>query len=79
MLAQQSHYDIEINEADPLDDQNWHVWVDGDQVGPVSVRQIARGIRAGKVPTHARVQQAGDVWWSGVMNEPNVMRALEAD
>ncbi|MDX2053085.1 MAG: hypothetical protein SFV15_11880 [Polyangiaceae bacterium] len=65
--------------ADPLDEQRWHVWVDGgDQVGPVSVRQIARGIRAGVVPPEARVQQTGDVWWSGILDEPKVVEALKS-
>lgn len=62
-----------------LDDQAWLVFVEGgDLVGPVSARQIARGIRAGKVPADASVQRAGDVWWSGVLDEPSVIAALKA-
>ena len=65
--------------CDPLDEQTWLVWVDGAElVGPVSVRQIARGIRAGKVPTEASVQRAGDVWWSGILDEPLVIEALKS-
>lgn len=81
MTTQSNHYESEgTGAADILDERSWHVWVDGgDSVGPVSVRQIAQGIRAGKVPTHARVQQTGDVWWSGVLDEPRVVEALKAD
>jgi hypothetical protein len=66
--------------ADPLDDPTWLVWVEGGEVvGPVSARLIARGIRAGRVPTEALVQCVGDVWWSGVLDVPAMIEALKAD
>jgi len=78
MEAQSTQYSSAAQVRDPMDEQSWLVWVDGsDTVGPVSVRQIALGIRAGKVPTDARVQQTGDVWWSGVLDEPRVVQALK--
>jgi len=79
-MAMPSPYQYQaLRQADPLDEQRWLVFVDGaDTVGPVSARQIARGIRAGKVPTDASVQRAGDVWWSGVLDEPVVIEALKS-
>ena len=54
------------------------VWTDGgDPVGPVSAAQIARGIRAGKVPTDASVQEIGDLFSSDVLDEPEVIAALK--
>jgi hypothetical protein len=49
----------------------------GDPVGPVSAVQIARGIRAGKVPAHASIQRTGDVFWSDLLDEPDVIAALK--
>jgi hypothetical protein len=70
---------LTLRGPDPLDEQTWLVCVDGgDAVGPVSARQIARGIRAGKVPTDASVQRRGDVWWSGILDEPIVIEALKS-
>ena len=67
------------NSAHSLDERSWLVCVQGsDAVGPVSARQIALGIRAGKVPTDASVQRTGDVWWSGVLDEPVVIEALKS-
>lgn len=78
-LAQNESESEAMRPADSLDEKSWLVWVDGaDTVGPVSARQIARGIRAGKVPTDASVQRAGDVWWSGVLDEPEVIEALKS-
>ena len=58
---------------------NLFVWIEGgDPVGPVSAEQIARGIRAGKVPAHASVQRSGDVFWSDLLDEPSVIAALKA-
>jgi hypothetical protein len=54
------------------------VWIEGsDPVGPVSADQIARGIRAGKVPTHASIQRVGDLFASDVLDEPEVIAALK--
>jgi hypothetical protein len=56
-----------------------YVWVEGgDIVGPVSADQLARGLRAGRVPSDASVQRAGDVWWWGVLDEPDVIAALKS-
>jgi hypothetical protein len=63
-----------------LAEKNLFVWVEGsgDPIGPVSADQIARGIRAGRVPAHASVQRHGDVFWSGILDEPVVIAALKA-
>jgi hypothetical protein len=54
------------------------VWTDGgDPVGPVSAGQIARGIRAGKVPTDASIQKVGDLFATDVLDEPDVIAALK--
>jgi len=67
------------HQVDPLDEKRWLVWVEGaDLVGPVSVRQIARGIREGRVPADASIQRSGDVWWSGILDEPHVIQALKS-
>lgn len=56
----------------------WHVWVEGSEpIGPVSVDQIARGIRAGKVPSHASIQKVGDLFACDVLDEPDVIAALK--
>lgn len=69
-----------MQHVDPLDEMAWSVWVEGGEpVGPVSARQIARGIRSGRVPSDASVQRAGDVWWSAVLDEPFVIAALKSD
>ena len=62
-----------------LEHAMWLVWVEGGEsvVGPVSARQIARGIRSGRVPADASVQRAGEVFWSGVLDEPAVIAALK--
>lgn len=54
------------------------VWIDGaDAVGPVSADQIARGVRAGKVPTDASIQRVGDLFAFDVLDEPDVIAALK--
>ena len=56
----------------------YFVWVEGsDPVGPVSADQIARGIRAGKVPSHASLQREGDLFAFDVLDEPEVIAALK--
>jgi hypothetical protein len=58
--------------------RRYYVWVDGcDPVGPVSADQIARGIRAGKVPTDASLQREGDFFAFDVLDEPEVIAALK--
>src|SRR5262245_60674957 len=57
----------------------WLVWVDdADPVGPVSADQIARGIRAGKVPSDARVKRETDIFWSDAVDEADIVAALSA-
>ncbi len=54
------------------------VWLDGgDPVGPVSADQIARGIRAGRVPADASVQRVGDLFATTVLDEPQIILALK--
>jgi hypothetical protein len=63
----------------PHDVVKWLVYAEGgDVVGPVSASQVARGIRAGRVPTDASIQAAGEVFWTGVLEEPAIIAALEA-
>ena len=66
--------------AAQLEHAMWLVWVEGGEavVGPVSARQIAKGIRAGRLPPDASVQRAGEVFWTGVLDEPAVIAALKA-
>jgi hypothetical protein len=59
-------------------EQSWYVWIEGsDVIGPVSLNQLARGIKAGKVPGDASIQRHGDVWWSGILDAPEVIEALK--
>jgi len=54
------------------------VHVEGTEpVGPVSADQVARAIKAGKIPAHASIQWQGDLWWKGVYDEPAVIAALK--
>jgi hypothetical protein len=62
-----------------LSERIWHVSVDGGAaVGPVSADQIARGIRAGKVPSHARVKRETDIFWTDAIDVVEVVAALKA-
>jgi hypothetical protein len=62
-----------------LNHAKWMVWVEGGEVvGPVSADQLARGIRAQRVPTDASVQLQGEVFWSGILDEPEVIEALKS-
>jgi hypothetical protein len=64
--------------APHLYERVWEVWVEGgDPVGPVSADQIARGIRAGKVPTHASVKHTTETFWSDLLDVPEIVRALD--
>lgn len=59
--------------------KGWFVHVAGtDPVGPVSANQVARGIKAGKIPAEASIQWQGDLWWKGVYDEPAIIAALKA-
>lgn len=60
--------------------KTWMVWFEGatEVFGPVSAGQIATGLRAGDVPADASVQRQGDVFWSGILDEPAVVAALKA-
>jgi hypothetical protein len=58
--------------------RRYFIWVEGSEpVGPVSADQIARGIRAGKVPSHASIQREGDFFAFDVLDEPEVIAALK--
>jgi hypothetical protein len=64
---------------DRMNARVWHVWIEGGEpVGPVSPDQIARGIQAGKVPTHASVRHETDTFWTDVLDVPDVIEALKA-
>ena len=60
-----------FSSRDPrLDMKGFLVHVEGTMpVGPVSADQIARGIRAGKIPAEASVQWQGEVFWRGVYDD----------
>ena len=63
----------------PFEVAQWLVYVEGGEVvGPVSANQIARGIRAGRVPSEASVQAVGEVFWTGLLDEPVMIAALKA-
>jgi hypothetical protein len=57
----------------------WYVCVEGgDPVGPVSADQIARGIRAGRVPCDAQIARSGGTSWEEALESSAVMEALKA-
>jgi hypothetical protein len=78
--------DIAIDEDDDLPTEKhvieaaqYMVWLPGnDPVGPVTADQIARGIRAGKVPPDASVQRVGDLFSTDALDEPEIIAALKA-
>jgi hypothetical protein len=62
----------------PNEPKVWHVCVDGgDSVGPVSANQLARGVRAGKVPSHARIRHETDTFWSDLLDVPAIVAAIK--
>jgi hypothetical protein len=69
-----------VRTTDALEQSIWLVWVEGGQavVGPVSASQVARGIKSGRVPADASIQRAGEVFWTGVLDEPAVIAALKS-
>ena len=66
--------------SDALTIREWYLCVDdADPVGPVSVDQIARGIRAGKVPGDAQIARCyGASDWENVLDSRAVVDALKA-
>lgn len=72
--------EIHLRAVDPrLAEPIWEVWVEGaETVGPVSADQIARGLRAGRVPSDARVKRQHDTFWSELLDEEDVVAALKA-
>jgi hypothetical protein len=77
MQAQQTHHGF--GNPAHLEQAIWLVYVEGGEnvVGPVSARQLARGIRAGRVPADASVQRSGEVFWSGILDEADIIAALK--
>lgn len=68
-----------IARDDALTIREWYLCVDdADPVGPVSVDQVARGIRAGKVPGHAQIARYGGGDWRNVLDSHAVVEALKA-
>lgn len=56
----------------------WHVWIEGSApVGPVSADQIARGIRAGRVPSDASVRHESEIFWSDLYDQRDIVDALK--
>ena len=58
----------------------WLVWIEEaeEPVGPVSADQIARGLRAGKVPSDARIKRLADTFWSDLVDQDEIVAALKA-
>ncbi len=66
-------------EPSPLDALQWLVYVEGGRVvGPVSANQVARGMREGRVTSEASIQAVGEVFWTGLLDEPAVIAALKS-
>ena len=66
-------------EPSPFDASQWLVYVEGGEVvGPVSANQVARAIKAGRIPSDASIQAVGEVFWTGLFDEPVVIAALKA-
>ncbi len=56
----------------------WQVWIEGGEpVGPVSADQVARGLRAGKVPSDARIKREIDTFWSDLLDSEDIVAALK--
>ena len=51
--------------------------IDGDNRADLSADQIARGMRARKVPSDASVQRVGELFSTDVLDEPDVIAALK--
>lgn len=65
--------------VDPhLAERVFHVWVEGSEpIGPVSADQIARGVRAGMVPSDASVRHETEIFWTDLIDQPLVVEALK--
>ena len=78
-VAQHVQHVAQAPVPSPLDAAAWLVYVEGGEVvGPVSANQIARGMRAGRVPTDASIQAQGEVFWTGLLDEPAIIAALKS-
>lgn len=65
--------------GDRLKEPVWHLWIEGgDPIGPVSADQIARGIQAGKVPSHASIRHETETFWGDLLDVPDIVTALKA-
>jgi hypothetical protein len=69
-----------VREIEPrLAERVWYVWVEGGEpTGPVSADQIARGIRAGRVPSEASVRHESEIFWSDLLDHRDIVDALKA-
>jgi hypothetical protein len=57
----------------------WFVAMAGrDPIGPVSVAQIAQGIKAGQVPSDAQIARSGGGIWEEVLDARAVLDALKS-
>lgn len=66
-------------EPSPLDALQYLVYIEGGSVvGPVSANQVARGMREGRVTSEASIQAVGEVFWTGLLDEPAVIAALKS-
>jgi hypothetical protein len=74
------HVREDVREIEPrLAERVWHVWIEGGEpIGPVSADQIARGIRAGRVPSEASVRHESDIFWSDVLDHRDILDAIKA-
>lgn len=72
--------DSYVRELDPrLAERVWFVWAEGTEpVGPVSADQIARGIRAGRVPSDVSVRHESEIFWSDLIDQRVIVDALKA-
>jgi len=69
-----------LKPSDALSLAEWFVASPGWQksIGPVSATQIAHGIKAGHVPSDARVARKWDGHWEEVLESTAVLDALKA-
>jgi hypothetical protein len=66
-------------DLDPkLVERVWHVWIEGGEpIGPVSADQIARGVRAGRVPSEASVRHESEIFWSDLLDQRVILEAIK--
>ena len=80
MQAQEQHSGFGFSSGPAhLEQPIWLVYVEGGEnvVGPVSARAARARIRAGRVPADASVQRSGEVFWSGILDEADIIAALK--